>query len=277
LASGLVSSDFDVFRQASSELGYVEGRNLVIEQRYARGSREQYPELAADLVGLKVDVIVTTGSRATRAAQKATTTTPIVSFTGNPVLSGLVPSFSRPGGNLTGFATLAREANETRIELLREAVPGIVRLAVLIDRATSGRKSIKQSVEEAAQRWGIQPISVATVRRADDLDNAFASAVKEGAGGALAVTSALFMAERQRIMALAARARLPVIYGRREFIEAGGLMSYGPRTPDMYRRAAAYVAEILRGARPGDLVGRKNCITLRADTHDAARPAPADR
>lgn len=242
------------FRQMLKELGWVEGRNLVIEQRYARGVAERYPGLAADLVRLKVDVLVTDGSPTTRAAQRATTTIPIVFLVGNPVVQGFVASLSRPGGNLTGVAIITSDLNPKRIQLLKEAVPGIARLTVLADRSATGpAPGTWPAIEAAARQLGIQLTSALEVRKPDDLDAAFALAVKERVGGVLVLASAFFSSHSQRIVGLAARTRLPAIYEHQDFVEPGGLMSYGPSHRDMFGRLAVYVDRILKGAKPGDL------------------------
>jgi putative ABC transport system substrate-binding protein len=244
----------DPFRQGLKELGWVEGGNLAIEQRYARGAAERYPELAADLVRLKVEVLVTDGSPATRAAQRATTTIPIVFVVGNPVAQGFVASLARPGGNLTGMAIITGDLNPKRIQLLKEAVPGMARLAVLEDHTARGpAPGPWQAIEAASRQLGIQLTPAREVRKADDLDGAFALAVRERAGGILVLPSAFFSSKTQRIVGLAARTRLPAIYEHRDFVEPGGLMSYGPSPRDTFRRIAAYVGKILKGGKPADL------------------------
>jgi len=248
------------FRQALKDLGWVEGGNLAIEQRYAHGIAERYPELAAELVRLKVDILVTDGSPATKAAQRATTTTPIVFVSGDPIAQGFVASLSRPGGNLTGVAIITGDLNPKRIELLKQAVPGLARLAILEDQSAMGLAPTGarlagswQAIEAASRQLGIQPTPARGVRKPDDLDGTFALAVKERAGGILVLPSAFFSSQTQRIVSLAARSRLPAIYEHQSFVEAGGLMSYGPSHRDTFRRIAEYVDKILKGGKPADL------------------------
>ena len=251
---------FNAFRQALKDLGWIEGSNLAIEQRYSRGAAERYPELAADLVRLKVDVLVTDGSPATRAAQQATASIPIVFVVGNPVAQGFVASLSRPGSNLTGVAIITGDLNPKRIQLLKEAVPDMARLAILED--ASAIESVApdarlggnwQAIETACRQLGIQLTPTREVRKPDDLGGAFAVAAKEGTGGVLLLPSAFFSSQAQRIVSLAARSRLPAIYEHRDFVEPGGLMSYGPSHRDIFRRIGAYMDRILKGAKPADL------------------------
>jgi putative ABC transport system substrate-binding protein len=236
-------------REALKELAWVEGSNFAIEQRYARGVAERYAELASDLLRLEVDVLVTDGSPATKAAQRATTTIPIV----------FVTSLSSPGGNLTGVAIITGDLNPKRIQLLKEAAPGMTRVAFLEDQ--SARSALNaarpgenwQSIEAASRHLGIQPTKVLAVRKPDDMDSAFALAAKERADGVLVLASAFFSSQPQRIVSLAARRRLPAIYEHEGFVEAGGLMSYGPSHRDIFRLIAGYVDKILKGAKPADL------------------------
>jgi putative ABC transport system substrate-binding protein len=248
------------FRQTMKELGWVEGSNFVIEQRSAHGDVGQYPELAAELVRRKVDVLVTDGSPATKAAQKATTAIPIVFVSGNPIAQGFVASLSRPGGNLTGVAIITGDLNPKRIELLKQAVPGLARLAILEDQSAlrlapsdAHLPGNWQAIEAAARQLGIQMTPARGVRKPDDLDAAFALFVKERAGGVLVLASAFFSSQAPRLASLAARNRLPAIYEHQGFIEAGGLMSYGPSHRDTFRRLAVYADKILKGAKPADL------------------------
>jgi putative ABC transport system substrate-binding protein len=255
LAPEFKSFALDPFRQALKELGWVEGGSLAIEQRYARGSAERYPELAADLVRLKPDVLVTDGSPATRAAQQATATIPIVFVVGDPVAQGFVASLSRPGRNLTGMSIITGDLNPKRIQLLRETVPAMARLAVLQDQSAIGPAvgASWQAIEAASQQLGIQLTAASAARRAGELDGAFALAVKERAGGVLVLPSALFSSQIRRIVSLAAKTRLPAIYEHRDFVEAGGLMSYGPSHRDVFRGIAVYVDKILKGAKAANL------------------------
>lgn len=248
------------FRQTMKELGWVEGSSFAIEQRSAHGDVERYPELAAELVGMKVDVLVTDGSPATRAAQKETTTIPIVFVSGNPVGQGFVASLSRPGGNLTGVAIITGDLNPKRIELLKQAVPSLARLAILEDQSALKLAPSDAhlpgnwlAIEAAARRLGIQPKLVRGVRKPDDLDAAFALFAKERAGGVLVLASAFFSSQAPRIAGLAARNRLPAIYEHQGFVEAGGLMSYGPSHRETFRRLAVNVDKILKGSKAADL------------------------
>jgi putative ABC transport system substrate-binding protein len=250
----------DPFRRTLKELGWVEGGNLTIEQRYSHGVAERYQELATDLVRLKVDVLVTDGTPATRAAQQATVATPIVFVAANVVEQGFVVSLSHPGRNLTGLAILAGDLNPKRIQLLKEAVPSLARIAILEDQSALlfAPTSIRvggnwQAIEVACRRLGIQLTPVSGVRKADDLDGAFARAARERAGGVLVLPSAFFASQTQHIVSLAARSSLPAIYEHRDFVESGGLMSYGPSHRDIFRRVAAYVDKVLRGSKPADL------------------------
>ncbi len=255
LAIEPLSELLGAFRQGLRDRGYVEPRNLVIEERYAHGRVERFSDLAAELVQLKLDALMTIGTTATVAAQHATTTLPIVFVVGDPVAAGFVASLSHPGGNLTGLAIIAGELNGKRVELLKEAVPGMARLAVLRDVTgpASSTPSAWAAIEAAASKAAIKLMPALDLRNAGDLDAAFAAAVKERVDGILIASSPLFGASRQHIVALASTTRLPVIYEGRRFVEVGGLMSYGPAIVDMYRRAAIYVDRILKGAKPADL------------------------
>jgi putative ABC transport system substrate-binding protein len=243
------------FRQGLQALGYVEGRTAIIEERYAEGRAERLDGLAAELVRSRPDVIVAIGSASSLAAQRATTTLPIVFVVGNPVETGLVKSLAHPGGNLTGLAIIAGELNGKRIELLKEAVPSVARLAVLGDAtapSTSSRLGLP-AIEAAARERGIEVVRPLDVRGAADLEAAFDMAVKERSNGILILSSPLFGAMRHQIVALAAKTKLPAIYEGRRFVEVGGLISYGPDTFDVLRRAAVYVDKILKGAKAADL------------------------
>jgi len=244
------------FRQRLGELGWTEGGNLAIVQRYAHGNAEQYPKLAADLVRLKVHILVTDGSPATRAAQRATPTTPIVFVSGNPIAQGFVSNLSRPGWNLTGMSLITGDLNPKRIELLKQTVPSLTRLAILEDRSALGaalQTESWQGIETAARQLGIQLTEARGARKPDDLDGMFTRAVKERAGGALVLASAFFSSQAQQIVSLAARIRLPTIYEHQGFVVVGGLMSYGPSHHETFRRIAEYVDKILKGAKPADL------------------------
>jgi putative ABC transport system substrate-binding protein len=258
LSSNLAASPHlhDAFRQGLRDLGYVEGRNLVIEYRDAEGKNERLPALAAELVALKVDVIVTAGTLQTMAAQQATKTIPIVFAQAvDPVTSGLVGSLARPGGNLTGLSNLTPERVGKCLELLTQAVPGVSRVAVLWQPGAVGERTAKDTLtgaEVAARALGVR-LQFVEARGPADIDKAFSDMTRARAGALAVWTTAMFVAERTRLVALAAKNRLPGVYTLREFVDAGGLMSYGHSQADLNRRAATYVDKILKGAKPGDL------------------------
>jgi len=247
----------EAFRQGLRDLGYVEGRNVVIEYRDAEGKPERLPTLAAELVALKVDVFVSGGATITAlAAKEATRTLPIVFiFVGDPVGSGLVTSLARPGGNVTGLSNLAPELVGKRLELLTQAVPGVTRVAVLRLPGALGERTEKNMLKEAevaARALGVQP-HFAEARGPADFDRAFSDMTRGRAGALTLLPNNMFLREHRRLVALAAKNRLPAVYVSREFVDAGGLMSYGANIADGYRRAATYVDKILKGAKPGDL------------------------
>jgi ABC-type uncharacterized transport system substrate-binding protein len=256
LRSGSPTSDkhlLEAFRQGLHDLGYVEGQNLVMESRYAEGSQERFPTLAAELVRLQVEVMVAGGSTAIRAAQHATRTIPIVmAGTGDAVASGFVTSLAHPGGNITGLSDLGAELPEKRLELLKETVPRSARVAVLAHPAALARSMNNLTV--AATALGLH-LHVVELRHADELDRAFAAMTQARADALLMIDdSQLLNRQRARVVAnLAAQHRLPAMYGWREYVDAGLLMSYGPSQLDMQRRTAVYVAKILQGAKPADL------------------------
>jgi len=240
----------ELIRQSLREVGYVEGQNIVIEFRLAEGKAERLPALAAELVQLKVDAILTFGDPGIRAAQQATRTIPIVGATDDLVGAGLVASFARPGGNTTGVSILASELNVKRLELLNQALPGVSRIAALWDPGT-GTFHLK-GLEAAARSLGVE-LQVLEVRRPEDFRRAF-EAAKKGHAGALNVLASPFLyGHRQTIIDLAAKNRLPAIYQWREMPEAGGLMSYGPTLSELLRLCAAVLNKILKGAKPSDL------------------------
>jgi len=247
----------DPFLQRLKELGWSEGGNLVIEQRYSHGTAERYLQLADELLRLKVDALVTDGAVATRAAQRTSQTIPIVFVSGNPVAQGFVESLSHPRKNLTGVAIQTGELTPKRVQLLKEAVTGMVRLAILED-STNPASDVRlagnwQAVEAASRQLGIRLVPTLEIRKSEELDAAFARAVRERAGGVLVLASPFFSSQGQRIASLAANARLPAIYEHRGFVEAGGLMSYGPDHRATFSLVADYVDKILRGAQPADL------------------------
>lgn len=242
------------FRQGLRELGYVEGRNIVVEHRFAEGRLERYPDLAAQLVRLEVDVIVAPGTAAAQAARKATSTIPIVLVTaGNPVGDGLIASFPRPGGNVTGLTmSVDQELGGKLVELLREAVPTVSRIAVLSNPLTAPHTAMMVTTKAAARALGLalHPVSA---RRPDEIDGAFAAMARARADGLVVFSDPLFVSARTRIADLARNGRLPAIYSDGYITEAGGLMSYGPSVPDLFRRAAGYVDRILKGTKPAEL------------------------
>jgi len=244
----------EAFRQGLRELGYVEGKNIVIESRYAEGKLDRLPALAAELVRLKVDVIVTTGAVITRAAKEATVTIPIVMTNDtDPVSNGFVASLARPGGNITGLATLAPELSGKRLELLKEIVPKLSSVAVLGSSPGPGNAQNLKETELAAGALGVK-IQYLDVLGPKDIETAFRVASKERADAVLVVSGAVISSQRTQVLVdLAVKNRLPVTYPRPEHVEDGGLMTYGPNVNDLFRRAATYVDRILKGAKPADL------------------------
>jgi putative tryptophan/tyrosine transport system substrate-binding protein len=248
-----VATRTEAFRQGLRELGYVEGKNIVIEWRFAEGKPDRVPDLVAELVRLKVDVIVTGGSFATGAAKEATSTIPVVmTQDSDPVGNGYVASLARPGGNVTGLSTLAPELSGKQLELLNETVPKLARVAVL---GSSNRSGNAQSVKEtehaaAALRVKLQYLDVLSPK---DIESAFRAAKKQNAEAVLVLTGPIVTSQRTVIINLASKNRLPAIYDRAEFVEDGGLMTYSVSSTDLFRRAAVYVDKILKGAKPGDL------------------------
>ena len=241
---------WQAFRRRLQELGYVEGHSIGFEARWAQGRAERLPGLAAALVGLRVDVIVTGGSEAARAAKQATATVPIVMATGSdPVKFGIVESLARPGGNVTGVSSISGELMAKRVELLRELLPKISRVAILWDETPTARITVRE-LEAEARSLGIETHPVG-VRGSSDFARAFSEAAR--ARAVIMVASSFMFPERKRIADLALKHRLPTALGAREYVEAGGLFSYAVSFPDQFRRAAGYVDRILRGARPADL------------------------
>jgi putative ABC transport system substrate-binding protein len=240
------------FLEALGALGYVEGRNLVVERRFAAGRFERMRQFAAELVQRNVDVIVVTGTREVQAAIEATKTIPIVTVVApDPVAAGLAASLARPGGNVTGLTFSADGVGGKSVELLREAVPGAARMAVLASRPQSS--TVRRELEEAARSLGVTFVPVELVKTPDDFDAFFTRARREGVGAVVVTSDGVTNVHRQRVVDAAARARIPVIYPVREFVELGGLMAYGPTFSDLFRRAATFVDRILKGARPADL------------------------
>jgi ABC-type uncharacterized transport system substrate-binding protein len=244
---------WETLRQRLRELGYLEGHNIAFESRFGEGKPDRLPGLAAELVGLKVDVIVTSGTPASLAAKQATRTIPIVmAQLADPVGAGLVASLGRPGGNVTGLTTQDANLSGKRLEMLREVVPKVSRFAVLIDETSPGSMLIARGTQVAAQSLGVQLQSLG-VRGPGELDRAF-SAMKEARAGALIVeSSSLLFTSRTRLADLALKNRLPTVFAQREYAEAGGLMAYSADFSDLFRRTATFVDKILKGAKPADL------------------------
>jgi len=249
----VVAARIEAFRQGLRKLGYVEGKNIVIEYRYAEGKLDRLPALAAELVRLNVDVIVTAGPSDTKAAKDATSTIPIVmAFDPDPVRNGFVASLARPGGNITGLSTLAPELSGKQLELLKETVPKLSRVAVLGSSAEPGNAQSLKEVELAAGTFGVK-LQYLDVLSPKDIETAFQAAGKGRADAVLLLASPFAAPNRKQIADLAIKSRLPTIYFRSDFVEAGGLMSYGASQNDLDRRAATYVDKILKGRKPADL------------------------
>jgi putative ABC transport system substrate-binding protein len=240
------------FRQGLTQLGHVEGQTIALEVRYAEGHSERIPGLVAELVGLKMDVLVVGSSVVALAAQKATRTIPIVMVAADPVGLGLVASLARPGGNVTGLSYFNEAIIAKRLQLLKELVPGLAQVAVLRNPSVAVHATFWKETEVAARTLGValQPLNIGGP---DDFEGAFAAATQGNAQALIALDDALTVAHRPRIVALAASSRLPAMYGLREFPDVGGLISYGASFVDLFRRAATYVDKILKGAKPADL------------------------
>ena len=240
------------FVQRLRELGWIDGRNLAIEYRWAEGRNERYAEIAAEFVRLKVDVIVTAGTPPTLAAKQATAVIPIVfAAASDPVGTGLVASLARPGGNVTGLSIQTTDLAGKRLELLREVVPGLRRLAIMANVGNPASVLEMGEAQATARTLGLE-VTTSEIRRAEDIAPAF-EALKGRADALYVCADPLVNTNRIRINTLALGARLPTMYGFREYVEAGGLMSYGPNLPDLFRRAADFVDKILRGAKPADI------------------------
>jgi putative tryptophan/tyrosine transport system substrate-binding protein len=251
--SSLIAPRLLAFRQSLKEMGYVEGENIAIEFRWAHGQFDRLPALAAELVQDRVAIIVTTGLGSAQAAKVATTTIPLV-FVGadNPVQFGLVASLNRPGGNATGLNLQTSELAAKRLEIVRQLVPRTATVAILINPNSPEVAPQLADVQSASLSMG-QPILILNVTNEGDLDDALASVVQHRAGALLVTNDAFFFSRLDQIVAMAARNAVPTMYDRREYADAGGLISYGPNYIDAYRQAGTYVGRILRGERPGDL------------------------
>jgi len=254
LGSSSGSGRVEAFRQGLRELGYVEGKNIAIEWRHHEGKLDRLAALAAELVRLKVDIIITAGSPATRAAKEVTTTIPIVmTQVGDPVGSGFVASLARPGGNITGLSTLAPELSGKRLELLKEIIPRLSRVAVFGTSTSPDNAQMLKEVKPAAKAFGVK-LQYLEVLDSKDIETAFRAAGKERADAVLMLAEGgVTSRHRTEIADLAVKSRLPVIYSGRAFVEAGGLMTYGVNNTDLDRRAAVYVDKILKGRKPADL------------------------
>jgi putative tryptophan/tyrosine transport system substrate-binding protein len=242
----------DAFRQGLHSLGYTEGKNIVIEYRYAEGKLDRLPDLATELMRVGVDVIVTGTVPGVLAAKNASSTIPIVSMTADPVAAGLVESLARPGGNVTGLTNLSPDLSGKRLELLKEAVPGATRVAFLWNRLSPVTSLALKTTQETANALGLQFQSL-EVQNSENFDSAFQTMIRERAQAFLTTPGPIIASHQAQILQFAANNRLPAIYPYSEFVDAGGLMSYNPSYDDMYRRAAIYVDKILKGRKPADL------------------------
>jgi len=253
VSSSADSRRLEAFRQGLRELGYIEGKNITIEYRYAEGKLDLLSDLAAELVRLKVDIIVTQSTLDAYAARQSTSTIPIVmTASGDAVGTGLVASLARPGGNITGLTSLSRELSGKRLELLKEAVRGLSRVAVLWNAANPDKARDVEETQVQARTLGLELQSL-EIRGPNDFDGAFQTATRKRAGALLILADSLTITHQSRIVDLAAKSRLPAMHEQREFVEAGGLMAYGPSLLGLFRRIATYVDKILKGAKPADL------------------------
>jgi putative ABC transport system substrate-binding protein len=249
----VLQRNLEAFRQGLRELGYVDGQNIAIESRWTEGKDDRLPALAADLVRSKVDVIVVGSGPSTQAAQQATRTIPIVmSLVADPVGSGLVASLARPGGNVTGLTVMSPDLATKQVQLLKEVVPKVSRVALLTNPANPSSARFLREAEAAAQALGVR-LQTLEARNRQEIDSAFAALTSERAGALLILPDGVFLSQRSQIAELAAKRRLPSMYLVREYVEAGGLMSYGANFLDLMRRAATFVDKILKGAKPADL------------------------
>ena len=251
--AALEANLLDAFREGLRELGYEEGRNIVIEYRWANGKYDHFPVLVAELIAAKVDAIVTAGTPAALAVKNATTTVPLVMVAvGDPIGTGLVPSLARPGGNLTGLSSIAPDLEGKRLQLLREVTPALSHVAMFINSLNPFHISSMEQARAAAQAMGIK-LQLHDIRKSEDLDDAFAAIRKERPDALLILADRVFLHNRERIVDFANEQRLPNVNAYKELVEVGGLMSYGPSYEDMHKRAAIYVDKILKGAKPADL------------------------
>ena len=253
ISAASMATRMEAFHKGLHDLGYVEGKNLVIDYRYADGKTDSLAAFAAELVRSKIDVIVTAGASATGPAKEATATIPIVmAQDGDPVATGAVASLARPGGNITGLSTFAPAIAGKRLELLKEVVPKLSHVAVFGISTNPGNALALKEIEIAAKALALK-VQTLDILGSKDIENAFRAAVKERAGAVLVLVSSVSLSQRPRILGLAVKSKLPVIYPQNEYVEDGGLMSYAPNYADLFRRAAIYVDKILKGAKPADL------------------------
>jgi len=268
------SARIGAFQQGLRELGYIEGKNILIEYRYAEGKVDRLPALAAELLNLKVDIIVTAGPAVTRAAKQATAKVPIVMASDDdPVGSGFVANLARPGGNITGLATFGPEISAKQLEVLKEIVPKLSHVGVFGDVIRPGTAQALNEINVAADAIGVQ-LQYLEVRAPKDIETAFQAAGKEHAEAVLVQRSAVLFTQRRQLADLAAQSRLPALYGSPEYVEDGGLMSYSVSIPDQFHRAAIYVDRILKGAKPADLPveqPKKFALVVNLKTREADR------
>jgi len=242
------------FRQELSKLGWIEGKNIAIEYRFAEGKRERVPELAADLVRLNVGAIVVVETQTALAAKSATSTVPIVMINvGDPVSAGLVASLARPGGNITGLSGLSQQLITKRLEILKDAVPGLSHVGVLWSGGGAGTQLQLKEIRQAGPALELKLHEIKTELDSKGLESAFQTAIQKQANAVITTSNNIIFAERKRVADLANKYRLPAIYPQKEFVEDGGLMAYGLEGPTVYRRAAIYVDKILKGTKPADL------------------------
>ena len=253
LSVALAPTTIEALRQGLRELGWVEGQNIIIEYRYAQGKVDRLPDLASELVRLQVEVILASSSTNVDAARRATSTIPIVfAAHADPVGIGHVASLARPGGNITGLSQLLTELSAKELELLKEAIPGVSRVALLWNRTTPSHGPAVKAAEDAARVLGLR-LQIVQAASPDEFEGAFSTMTRERAEALLVVASPLSFIQRARLAELALKHRLPAMFGFRENAEAGGLMSYGPDLNDLFRRSARYIDKILKGAKPADL------------------------
>jgi putative ABC transport system substrate-binding protein len=244
--------EFDAFRQGLRDLGYVEGQNIAIEQRYAHGVADRLPGLTTELLQLKVEVIVVDGTTTAKAAKTVTTTIPIVFTLGDPLATGIVGSYARPGRNVTGVTTVSTELSGKRLELLKEIAPNVSRVAVLLNPTNAGSPYTLKEIEAAAQSLALQ-LQILEARSTKELAGAFAAIERGRSRAIMTLPDAMFFSQRDSVVELARKSRLPAMFPEKDFVDIGGLMAYGPSVSDNFRRAAAYVDKILKGTKPAEL------------------------